>query len=248
MSLDDESLDAKSLDLARIRRVAIYFAPPQGSALAALGAAWLGTDPESGGVASPMADPPGLPHPRETLVARPARYGLHATLKAPFRLAEPIDADTLDRTLNAFAASLPPAEGPGLAVDAGLGFVALRPDGPAPAIDALAEACVTQLDGLRAPLTSAEIAQRLRGDLDITEERHLRRWGYPYVLDRFRFHITLTRMLPAGEAAAAASVLAPVFAPALAPRLRVDHIALFGDPGEGRRFRILKRYPLTGAA
>lgn len=235
-----------SLDLAGIRRVALYYAPPPGSALASLGAAWLGTDPETGGAAPPMAEPAGLPQPRAALVARPARYGLHATLKAPFRLADAIDAQTLDRTLTAFAASLAVAEGPGLAVETGLGFVALRPSGPAPAIDALAAACVTQLDGLRAPLTPAEMARRQRADLDLTEDGYLRRWGYPYVLDRFRFHITLTRPLPAAEAVAAAAALAPVFAPALEPRLRIDHLALFGDPGEGRPFRILRRYPLTG--
>lgn len=236
------------LDLGGISRIAIYFAPPTGSALARLGAAWLGTEADTGRTAEAMPEPPRLPRPREALVARPSVYGLHATLKAPFRLAEAIDAETLDAAVTALAAGLRPAEGPPLRVLADLGFVALRPDGPCPEIDALATACVTELDGLRAPLSAAEIARRARDDLDTVEEMHFRRWGYPHVLDRFRFHMTLTGALPQAEAEQAAAVLDPVFAPALEPRLRIDALTLFGDPGNGGRFRILKRYPLGSAA
>ena len=77
------------------RRQAIYFAPPAGSPLARFGAAWLGWDPEAGAEVEglPVA---GLPLPREALVAAPRRYGFHATLKPPFRLAAGRDAAGLD--------------------------------------------------------------------------------------------------------------------------------------------------------
>ena len=68
------------------RRYAIYFAPRPRRALARFGAAWLGWDAEAGA----DRDGPelaGLPRPRAEIVATPRRYGFHATLKAPFRLA-----------------------------------------------------------------------------------------------------------------------------------------------------------------
>jgi hypothetical protein len=230
-------------ELSGYARYAIYYAPEPGSALARTGAAWLGVDPA--GAPPPPLEVPGLPRPREELVARAARYGLHATLKAPFRLAAGATAADLAQALDRLAASTSPAEAPGLALDADLGFVALRPAGPCPAVDALAAACVTELDALRAPLTAGETAAKTKPGLDPSEAAHLARWGYPYVLDRFRFHITLTSFLPPDQARAATTALTPPFAPALAPVFRIDALSLFGDPGGGRPFRLLGQWQLT---
>lgn len=233
-------------DLSGYARYAVYYAPEPGSALARLGAAWLGADP-AGAPLPPAVEPPGLPRPRADLVARARRYGLHATLKAPFPLAEGASADDLAQAVERLAAAQPAAVAPGLAVMADLGFVALRPKGACPAVDALAAACVTALDALRAPLTEAETADKAKG-LDAAEAAHLARWGYPFVLDRFHFHITLTGFLPSDQADAAAAALAPVFAPALEPAFRIEALSLFGDPGGGAPFRLLRRWPLTGGA
>lgn len=233
------------------QRFAIYYAPPAGSPLAALGAAWLGYDADTGAAVDPRdligeAVLGSLPMSHEALV-RPARvYGFHATLKAPFRLGEGIDSETLDGAVAALAARTPPVTAPRLRVKSDLGFVALQPDGKAAALDALAASCVTGLDLLRAPLTAAELAKRRRNGLDTVEDAHLRNWGYPYVLDRFRFHVTLTSQLARLEARELAAVLDDLFSPALEQPFRVDELCLFGDPGEGRPFRLLKRYALTG--
>jgi putative phosphonate metabolism protein len=233
------------------QRFAIYYAPPAGSPLAVLGAAWLGYDAETGEAVNPrglIGDDvfASLPMSHEALV-RPARfYGFHATLKAPFRLGEGIDADTLDGAVGALAARTPPVTAPRLRVKSDLGFVALQPDGKAAALDALAASCVTGLDLLRAPLTGAELAKRRRADLDMVEDAHLRNWGYPYVLDRFRFHVTLTTQLARLEARELAAVLDDLFGPALEQPFRVNELCLFGDPGDGRPFRLVKRYALTG--
>ncbi|MFN3614080.1 MAG: phosphonate metabolism protein, partial [Rubrimonas sp.] len=77
-------------ELSGYARYAIYYAPEPGSALARAGAAWLGADPA--GAPPPPIEPAGLPRPRAELVSRAARYGLHATLKAPFRLAPGVAA------------------------------------------------------------------------------------------------------------------------------------------------------------
>ena len=240
-----------SADPNSFKRFAVYYAPPAGSPLARLGRAWLGVDPETGGAVDDSAALPAdllaaLPVPRETLVRSARLYGFHATLKAPFRLAEKIDLDSLDAAIEALAQRTAPVEAPRLMVKADLGFVALQPSAPSPAIDALASACVTGLDLMRAPLTGAELAKRRRAGLDMVEDAHLRNWGYPYVLDRFRFHMTLSGQLARREAAQVAGLLSPLFDPILYGTFRVDEICLFGDPGDDAPFRIVKRYPLQG--
>jgi hypothetical protein len=233
-------------------RYAVYYAPPAGSGLAALAAAWLGYDPESGETVAPETMIPpdalaALPESRERLVRNARVYGFHATLKAPFRLSEDIGFDVLDGAVAALAARTAPVTAPALAVKGDLGFVALQPSDDAPEIDALAAACVTDLDLMRAPLTGAELAKRRRGGLDTQEEQHLRNWGYPYVLDRFRFHMTLSTGVSRAEAQQIRAVLEPLFEPHLDSPFRIGEIALFGDPGGGAPFRIIRRYLLTGA-
>jgi putative phosphonate metabolism protein len=228
------------------KRYAIYYAPPEGSALGRLGAAWLGYDAATGLDVGFPHDAPNLPAPRETLVRETARYGFHATLKAPFTLVEGISAADLDEALRAVVATQPPIVAPMLRVAGDLGFACLRPSRPSPELDALAAACVTGLDLLRAPLTPAELAHRRRAGLDTTEDANLRNWGYPYVLSLFRFHMSLTGRLPRLEVNEAAAALGRLFAPVLEPQFGIDDICLFGDPGEGGRFRLLRRYRLAG--
>lgn len=218
-------------------RYAVYWAPAAGSGLAREGARWLGWDPESGRESAAEGG---------TLAAGPRRYGLHATLKPPFRLVEGARAADLDAAVGDLAASCAPVSTPGLAVDAGLGFVALRPQGPCPGIDALADACVTRLDRFRAPPTAAEQARRRAAGLDARGEALLAQWGYPCVLDRFRFHLTLTGRVERDAAAAIRDALAARFGPHLQPRFEVAELCLFGDPGEGRPFRLLRRHALRG--
>lgn len=227
------------------QRYAVYYAPPRDSLLARLGAAWFGRDDETGEPVTP-AEPRGLPAPRDALTAAARRYGFHATLKAPFRLGDRMDCAELDEAVTALAAGAAPVAAPRLRVDADLGFVALRPRAKAPELDRLAAACVTELDLLRAPLSQEEVARRRRGGLDAQEEAHLRNWGYPFVLDRFKFHITLTGRLVHADADDACDALQALFTPALEDPFTVTELCLFGEPGEGEAFRLLKRYPLAG--
>lgn len=233
------------------QRFAIYYAPPADSLLERLGAAWLGVDSLAGALlAGTDPLPPdlvaALPQSHASLVRNAQVYGFHGTLKAPFRLGEKIDWTILDGAVAALADRMAPVVAPRLVVKSELGFVALQPGAPSPALDALAAACVTGLDLLRAPLTAAELAKRRRGGLDTVEDANLRNWGYPYVLERFRFHVTLSSGLAKREAAELAALLAPYFEPALEDEFRIDELCLFGDPGERRPFCLLKRYPLTG--
>jgi putative phosphonate metabolism protein len=223
-------------------RYAVYFAPRSGSTLGDLGARWLGRDAHGAPVA-PL-DAPGSPVRREELIRDARRYGFHATLKAPFRLGDDFSFADLDAAVAALASSREPIVGPSLMAASLDGFVALTPTRPSPAIDALASRCVTDLDLMRAPLSAAEMSRRRRGGLDTVEDANLRAWGYPYVLDRFRFHITLTIRLSRAEAVEVVRALSATFAPALDEGLAIEDLCIFGDPGGGAPFRLLRRHPL----
>lgn len=220
------------------RRHAIYFAPPAGSALARFAAAWLGWDPEAG---TTPARPPDVP---ADVIAEPARYGFHATLKAPFRLAEGASLAALDAAAGTIAASLP-AFDLRLALAAPGRFVALVADTPPPALSRLESALVTGLDGFRAPLTPAETARRQPERLDDEARALLAAWGYPHVLGRFHFHMTLTGPLDADALAATHVRLARDLGPLLAEPLPVDAVCRFSEAPDGR-FHLLRRFPLRG--
>lgn len=225
-----------------MKRYAIYAAPGPGP-LATAAAQWLGWDPEA---SRPVGQPalPGLPRPLAELTAAPRKYGLHGTLKAPFRLAEGCLADDLAEAVGALAHQLAPVAVP-LEI-APLGdFLALRPAAPVPALAALAAEVVTRLDPYRAPLSAAELARRHPETLSPRQRALLDRFGYPYVQDEFRFHMTLTGPLAPAEIAPVTAAAAGFLGPHLPQPFGLDHLCLFGEDAAGR-FHLLHRYALTG--
>lgn len=223
------------------RRFAAYWAPEPGP-LAAFCAAWLGRDAETGRA---LAHPPlrGLPRPAAELTAEPRVYGLHATLKPPFRSGA--GEAEIAAALEALAAGLAPVEAPPLRFARLGGFLALVPSGESPALSALAMALVEGLDRHRLPPPEAELARRRAAGLTARQEALLARWGYPYVGPEFRFHVTLTGRLAPEEAAAVEAALAPALAPLLPPALAVREVALFGE-GEDGLHRLIRRFALRG--
>ncbi len=211
-------------------RHAIYFVPPAGHALWAAGQAWL---------------QPQRPH-----TAAPRRYGFHATLKPPMRLADGVDDAVLHQRVAALAARLAPFDMPALQVGWLGAFLALRPVQPVPPehpLQALADACVTQLDDLRAPPTAAELARRQPQHLGPRQRELLQRYAYPHVLDEWRFHMTLTDPLAelGNEAAHAVAMQAREhFAAALRVPLRCEQIALCVEPRPGGDFELRCRFDL----
>lgn len=227
-------------------RFALYFAPVPGTPLHAFGSAWLGRDAETG---ETMAQPVLPRVPAETLrrvTASPRHYGFHATLKPPFALAPGRTADELRAAAASLAARQPPFRAPPLVLDSLGGFLALVPAGPALALHRLADAAVVDLDPFRAPASEAELARRRAAGLSEAERRHLDRWGYPYVLDTFRFHMTLTERLAGPEHEAVRDVLAGLAAPFADRPLAVDAVAIFRQESRDAPFRVVERLPLRG--
>lgn len=225
------------------KRYAVYVAPVPGP-LADFTAEWLGWDPETGSAPDHSALP-GLPAPMSELTATPRKYGFHGTIKPPFRLAESSDIFGLHDDMTTLAQRLAPAQLPGLKI-ARLGhFLALVPDGGAGTLPDLAAAVVEGLDHHRAALTEADIARRNPDRLNDAQRALLMRWGYPYVMEQFRFHMTLTGRLKPEVLDATAAVLEPVLSPLLPRPMQIDSLCLFGE-GEDGHFHNLHRYALTG--
>lgn len=223
-------------------RFAIYAVPPQGSKLAAFGASWLGYDAETGQALTPPRIA-GLTRERwDELTRRARHYGFHGTFKAPFELADGTSAEELAAAAGAFAAGRAPFDVPlGLARIGG--FLALTPTEEVPALADLANGCVERLDRFRRPETPEQIAQR-RAGLSARQSAHLDRWGYPYVFEEYRFHMTLTDPLAGEESAPLQSALASLLEPLLARPLSIDALCLFRQDDRAAPFRLIRRVPL----
>lgn len=224
-------------------RFALYWAPEPGP-FADLAARWLGWDP-AGGRSLAHPDVGGLPRPVAELTEAPRKYGFHGTVKPPFRLAAGQTPEALHRAASDLCARLAPIRLDGLALHRLGGFVALVPQGDQGRLAEVAGRVVAELDDFRAPPDAAEIARRRPERLTDRQRDNLTRWGYPYVMEEFQFHLTLTGDLPGDEAAQVAAVLAPLFHPVLPRPFRVASLCLFGQARDGR-FKMLHRYSMSG--
>jgi hypothetical protein len=233
-------------------RFAIYAAPGTGPADAAgvllreKAEQWLGR--------SISGDPvtPGIPAgwTRESIDAITAdarRYGFHGTLKAPFYLAEGRTPEELDAAVARFAAGRAGAVIPRPSLVRMGAFFALVPGAEAPGLHALADEVVKAFDGFRAPTTDAELARRFRASLTPRQRELLGAWGYPYVLDEFRFHLTLTDRIPGQRQPEVERTLSDWFAGSLGAAVPVGALALFTEAEPGAPFVLHAVHPLQQA-
>lgn len=216
-------------------RYALYYAPERDDPLWQAGTRWLGRDPEAGC----DLEPPPVPD----IIARTAaarRYGFHATLKAPFALATS-EAALLD-TIAGLAARLRPCALQHLAVLRLEGFIALGATGDAGALRCLAARWVIGLDQHRAPLQPQDRERRIAGQ-DPRGIFYLDRYGYPQVMERFQFHLTLSDRL---ASAALFDAARDYFAPSLAMTRIIRTVALFREDAPGADLRLIARFALGG--
>jgi putative phosphonate metabolism protein len=221
-------------------RYALYFVPAAQSMLYLFGAALLGYDCYTGTeIRFPQALPVSEPTWRE-LTQEPRRYGFHATLKAPFHLADGADETELLDVFRTFCRSKVAAAAFTPVVSLIEGFVAIVPSASEPTVDRLGGACVTAFDRFRAPLDAHDRARRLAAALSDRQAQNLERWGYPYVFEDFRLHLTLTGRLSAERQALVLPFLRERFAAVRGPGpVRIDAIALLRQDEAQARFRIL---------
>jgi hypothetical protein len=229
-------------------RVALYAAPETHDPLWAFGSRTIGYDAVTGAT---FSAPPPLGLTQELwdgLTAEPRRYGFHATLKAPFRLSDSHRLATLRPALRSYCETNRALAPFRLEVSAIGEFLALTPSPAPPELSPFAASVVTSFDGFRAPLSPAERERRLAARLSERQTQHLERFGYPYVLEDFRFHMSLTGKVPDAS-------LREELRGALSEALRreagnvtfgLDALVLFVQEGPGASFRIEHREALTG--
>ena len=215
-------------------RYAIYFAPLPDTPWWQAGSAWLGRC----AITQMILPQPVIAGVSDTellaLTAAPRRYGWHATLKAPFALRNGADVQTLREALQSLAQEMVGFDMPPLQAACLDDFLALVPQGNCDSLHAVAQACVTKLHTLAAPLSPAELQRRRKANLSSEQDALLLRWGYPYVMEHFRFHCSLTgslRGVKAQQVHALEDAAQAWFG--TLPRCRFDSLALFAEPAPG---------------
>ncbi len=224
--------------MSGFQRYAIYYVPDETS-LAEFGANWLGWDISTG---KTVERHPDAPDPE--IVATPRKYGFHSTLKPPFQLALGRHVDDLAADLSSFCGRTAPVNMGGLRLSRIGHFLALIPDGDTKDLNELAFSVVRTFDPYRRPAEEAELQRRRSAGLSEAQEKNLLTWGYPYVGQEFRFHLTLTGKLDPQALAETVRVLEDRL-PELPPRFDMTSIALVGEDASGQ-FRMIHRYALTG--
>jgi putative phosphonate metabolism protein len=230
--------------MAKYPRYAIYFATARGDTLDRFGAGLLGYDVWTGGDLPFPSDVADVEPDWRELTEDPRKYGFHATLKAPIALAEGKTEAGLLAACAAFAET--PRRIPVIApmVDAISGFIAVIPKERSRELEQLAADCVIAFDGFRAPLTAEDRARRNPERLTERQRDYLDRWGYPYVMEQFRFHMTLTGRIESPRRERVLSMLRHRFAAIGLERLAIDAIAVFRQDDARSRFHIIDRWPL----
>jgi putative phosphonate metabolism protein len=225
-------------------RYAIYYVPAPSSDLARFGAELLGYDAFGGDdLPFPASIVQAVPDWHD-LTRDPRQYGFHATLKAPFALAPGPEEAELIAACKTFAAAPRPIPVITTVVKAISGFIAVVPAEPSAGLHQLAADCVRDFDPFRAPLSAEDRARRNPSALSATQIDHLDRWGYPYVMDDFRFHMTLTGRVSAERREQLVETLHRRFAALDPGQLAIDRIAVFRQDDAASRFRVLAHFGL----
>lgn len=225
-------------------RYAICFTPPASDPLSVAAASWLGRSVYSG-------EPVELPAVAGLSVSEiafhtavPRRFGFHAMVMAPFRLAECMDEAQLLNSLMHFSGAETPLEIERMEVARVSQCLGLIPQASSVAIQLLAARVVQAFDRFRAPLGEDEIERSDPDRLTAPQFANLHRWGDPFVMDEYRFHMKLTGPLDAAGERRFDATLRALFEPHLAAPLIIDSLALFTEPDEGAPMRVHSQHPL----
>jgi putative phosphonate metabolism protein len=233
--------------MAHFPRYAIYYAPAQGAALDQFGAEMLGYDAWIGAALPFPSDVvEEVPDWRE-VTEDPRKYGFHATLKAPISLANGETESELLAACADFAGQ--PRRIPVITpvVNSISGFIAVIPAERSNELEQFAADCVRAFDSFRAPLTADDRARRNPSRLTPRQVEYLERWGYPYVMEEFRFHMTLTGRLDETRHESVIAMLRERFARLDLQKLDVDRLALFKQNDVKARFEIIGDWQLHAA-
>jgi hypothetical protein len=216
-----------SSDAKMTERFAIYYAPAAESAL------WLG--------AQAWLTQPNL----QDLAVSTRRYGFHATLKAPMELTDGADRAQLEMALSDFAGKHQGVALSGLAPRLIDGFLALTTEPQPQAVTDFAATVVTDFEPYRLAMSEVDRARRLKAPLTDRQIALVDEYGYPYVLEQFQFHMTLTDHLPAERQVELQAEAQRWFDGALSA-VTLDRLVLFHEAASGEPFMRLDDFVLRG--
>lgn len=222
------------------KRYAIYYVPSN-NLFYKLGSSWLGWDTISGQPASQPETDSAVNI--QKITEAPRKYGLHATIKAPFRLGNNVNALELERQLEILCGSIKPIEFK-LKLSELSGFFALTPTVKNTEIRNLHTKVVRKLDYFRAQPTKEEIIKRRENQLTSEQDQNLIKWGYPYIFEDFYFHITLTGKIPEDLRNKVKDEIENFFQPVLQQKINLSELALVGEATDGN-FYVLRQMPLV---
>ena len=226
-------------------RYALYFAPQPDSLLWHLGSSAIGYDAHK---AQDIAFPD---HPifksedARPITAEPRKYGFHATLKAPFTLQNGTTADKLLAATAEFARTQRAFHFPVMHVATLENFIALVPKHLCVPLQHLAAETVRYFEPFRAPLTEGDRQRRLHSPLSARQIQYMDQFGYPYIFEEFRFHMTLTGPLAEPRRSQWHSALQDLFK-ALPQPLLCDSIAVFKQNSPAERFTLAGHFQFSG--
>jgi hypothetical protein len=227
-------------------RYSVYFAPPPQSAWWQAGSQWLGRCAAGNAVLAMPAIKGMSEDEWQSARAAPRRYGWHATLKAPFILAPDTSVNLLATTLSTLAQSMQAFDMPLMQVVLMDDFLALVPQVESEKANTVAARCVVELQSLAATLSESELKRRRQAGLSAEQDAMLLRWGYPFVLEHYRLHFSLTGSLKNFSQHQIENLLAAAqdwFA--VLPPCRLDSLALFVEPSPGADFMLQEHFFLT---
>jgi hypothetical protein len=235
------------LDCPPMYRYAVYFCPPPKSPLGWAGRHWLGRCAEEGVSLRPLSIASVTAQQLLQLTQAPRRYGWHATLKAPFVLAAGFERATLSQHIQKIASCFDPFDIEALELTILDGFLALVPVGKNRTLNALANRLSLELQGLAEELSESDIVRRRKSVLSPRQDQLMQCWGYPYVLEQYRFHFSLTSDLSQEHDGIKRALqhAAQIQFGQLGP-FTIDQVCLSGQPSPGANFQVLERLLLGG--
>lgn len=241
------ALPVRTISRIKALRYALYFSPSKDHSLTDAASVWLGRNAFTGET-YPAPEYETLPaHEQFELTADPRRYGFHATIKAPFELASSVTEKDLMTVVEDFAANTPAFEIPELVLGQLGRFFALVPGSLHQPLQDFAAKVVKSFEPFRAALSEADIIRRKPERLSESQRNNLMRWGYPYVMDDFGFHMTLTGQVPEERAEVMKAILTERFAAFTGRPLRISGLAVFSEQARGAPFKVHTWLPLAGA-
>ena len=184
--------------MKKYSRYAIYYAPPKESSLEEFGRYWFGWDPLNAKLINNKhrinyLNRFGIKNliniDKNVLI--PKKYGFHGTLIPPFKLNKNYSTNTLFKKTEDIAKKFKKFKFYKFKLKKINNFYAFVQNKKNNNINKLSNRLVRELFKFRSPLTKKEIDRRNPSKLSKLQLNILYKWGYPYIMSEFNFHMTL---------------------------------------------------------